>query len=196
MIGGTMKTFRRLTAIILSAILVFAFSSCSDTAESETVNTLGATAGTLTATEMLSEYKADPEKNSSKIVGFGFTADEFRAKFVDEGEWRTFNLMIQFGNDNDFGVTVFGIDVEENGKKGVYISTAGDAVIGLPSKFTGTQEMYCRVIADSALSETDIIKTLGKMGIQILFANAATGAEELTELEQGELMHCGIDFIL
>lgn len=191
-----MKIFKKLTAVILSAVLILTFASCSEQAQEKSQNTLNATAGTLMHNEFLESYREDPDANAGKIVGFGYTADEFKDKFVDNGSWKTFNLKIEFGNDNDFGITVFGIDVAENGKKGVFISTASDAVIGLPAKFTAKQDMYCRVIADSALSENDIIKTLGDMGIQLLYVNAASGAEELSEVELGELLYSGIDFIL
>ncbi len=190
-----MKTVLRITALIMSAVMLLVFASCGENAEQELPNTLKATAGTLTATQMLDEYRKDPDANASKTVGFGFTSEEFKKTFADNGTWKTYNLRVSFGNDNEYGVTVFGFDVGENGKKDVYISTEGDAVIGLPSKFTGTQDMYCRVIADSALAPTDIIKTLSKMDVQILYANASTGAEDITELEQGELMRCPIEFI-
>ncbi len=190
-----MKTVLRITAMIMTAVMLFAFASCGESGETALENTLGANANILTETKMLEEYKEDPSANASKIIGFGFTSEEFKKTFADNGTWKTYNLRVVFGNDNDYGVTVFGFDVGENGKNDVYISTEGDAVIGLPSKFTGTQEMYCRVIADSALSPTDIIKTLSKMDVQILYANAATGAEEITELQQGELMRCPIEFI-
>lgn len=191
-----MKFFKKLTAIILSAALLLVLASCSDEPKTEVNNTLKASASMLFGDDFLESYKEDPVANAGKIVGFGFTSDEFNEKFVKNGSWRTYNLRIEFGNDNDYGVTIFGVDVQKNGEKNVFISTAGDAVIGLPSKFTGTQDMYCRVIADAALSETDIIKALKGMGIQLLYVNAATGAEDLSEVEQGELLYSDIDFIL
>ena len=190
-----MKLLKKTLTVILTAVMLFSFASCGEKAETESLNTLNAQ-GTLINSDFLSSYKEDPENNSRKITGFGFTADEFNKKFVENGNWNTYNLKIEFGNDNDFGITVFGIDVEENGKKNIFVSTASDAVIGLPSNFENRQETYCKVIADSALSETDIIKTLKTMGLNLLYVNASTGAEELSEVNAGELLYSKIDFIL
>lgn len=190
-----MKLLEKTLAVILTAVMLFTFASCSEKTETENLNTLNAE-GTLISNDFLEVYKKDPEANSRKITGFGFTADEFNEKFVESGNWNTYNLKIEFGNDNDFGITVFGIDVEENGKKNIFVSTASDAIIGLPSNFEGKQETYCKVIADSALSETDIIKTLKSMGLNLLYVNASTGAEELSEVAKGELLYGKIDFIL
>lgn len=191
-----MKSFKKTVALILGIVMMFSFASCSENKNTDTPNTLGAVAGTLSVSDFLDVYKENPDSHSNKIIGFGFTSEEFNEKFVKNGNWNTFNLQIEFGNTNDFGVTVFGVDVAENGKKGVFVSTAADAVIGLPANFTSTQDIYCKIIADAALSETDVIKTLGKMGITILFTNASNGAEELSEVPAGELLNSSIDFIL
>ena len=191
-----MKFFKRLTAVVLSVIMLLCFASCKGETETKVQNTLNANGSTLTAHTFLDEYKADPDVNANKITGFGFTADEFNEKFVKNGSWNAYTFKVSFGNSNDFGITAFGIDIKENGMKNVFVSTAGDAVMGLPANFTSTQDMYCKVIADSALSETDVIKTLGKMGIEIMYVNASTGAEDLSEVEQGELLYCPVDFIM
>lgn len=191
-----MKSFKKTIAILLGIVMILSFASCSEKQSNDTPNSLNAFAGTLSANDFLDVYKENPDSHSNKIIGFGFTSEEFNEKFVKNGNWNTFNLKIEFGNTNDFGVTIFGIDVAENGKKGVFVSTAADAVIGLPANFTGTQDIYCKVIADAALSESDIIKTLSKMGITLLFTNASNGAEELSEVPAGELLNSCVDFIL
>lgn len=191
-----MKSFKKTVAIILGIVMIFSFASCSEEKTDDTPNSLNAFASTLLPNDFLDVYKEAPDSNSNKIIGFGFTSEEFNEKFVKNGNWNTFNLQIEFGNTNDFGVTVFGVDVAENGKKGVFVSTAADAVIGLPANFTSTQDIYCKVISDAALSESDIIKTLSKMGITLLFTNASNGAEELSEVPSGELLHSSVDFIL
>ncbi|MBQ3149652.1 MAG: hypothetical protein IJB86_00235, partial [Clostridia bacterium] len=73
-----MKFFKRLTAVVLSVIMLLCFASCKGETETKVQNTLNANGSTLTAHTFLDEYKADPDVNANKITGFGFTAEEFK----------------------------------------------------------------------------------------------------------------------
>lgn len=110
----------------------------------------------------------NPERYK-QIVGKEYGMDDTAyAKFFDAPEeWYAYEQIIEIYNigENDF--TVYGYEVKDNGKNGVYISTNLGGELGLP--VGGKSTVTFSVLCDSDKSLEEVKAIVEKMDISVVY---------------------------
>lgn len=186
-----MQKTKNILALVLVSCLFILTAGCGQ----KVPDTLNAHFNVLYLADFPQEYLDAPEENAEQIEAFGLS--DFAATFADPAAFKTYNVEISVSNANDYPVSMLGLKVDETkiGKDGVYFSPyEGNVTMGMPAHFTGSQTIYCKVIADKALSMEDVLKTLGKMNIRCVYVDSATGVEDLVEANEEDLMESPITY--
>lgn len=108
-------------------------------------------------------------------------ASEF---FENPDEWLAYEQLIVIKNESDHDVTVYGYEVKDNGKNGIYISTASTGEIGISPG--GTATTVFSVLCSNIEVSTDEAKALvDEMDVSVVFTKTPEeyegGAESVEE---------------
>ncbi|MBQ7543267.1 MAG: hypothetical protein IJT44_13355 [Clostridia bacterium] len=169
-----MRHLHRAAALALTVCMLFAFASCGKTQDS-----LHARFAVLYQTDLLKTYLQDPQTYADQIAGYAL--EDFAQTFADADAFRLYSVEVTLQNTNDYAVDILNLQMpaDKQGTDGVYFSTySANGIVGLPAGFTGEQSVFFQAIAASSLSMQDVLKTLGKMGVECVFADAAANAED------------------
>ena len=113
----------------------------------------------------------NPERYKT-IIGPEYGMDDATvAKFFEAPEeWFAYEKMIKITNigENDF--TVYGYEITDNGKKGVYISTSLGGELGLP--VGGTSTVSFSILANGDMSLEEVKEIVSKMDINVVYTKS------------------------
>ncbi|MCL2509312.1 MAG: hypothetical protein FWF05_09070 [Oscillospiraceae bacterium] len=178
-----------LTIAVIISLSALLLAGCN---RATTTQTLNARLTDVLPDTFFTAYRDLGMRKDGILKGFGFTEAEFKAKFVDNYDKWTGNVLeIKLTNKNDFEVDVLGLDVKKNGSKKVYVSKALDATsFGIPANYDGETTVYVMVLAESSLgTESEILDQIKKMDIKVIYADKAAHAESLDEAKPADLKY-------
>ena len=123
--------------------------------------------------DLLESFMTRPEKFTKILENEYHLGTEKTAEFYEcPEEWLTYAELITVENTTKEPVTVFALDVAENGKNGVYICTSLDGEFEIaPDSSTS---VYFYVLCDNGDLSTDEAKALvSAMDIKIVYRDAS-----------------------
>ena len=93
-------------------------------------------------------------------------------------EWLTYTEFVTVTNSTDETITVFALDVNDNGKDGVYICTSLEGDIEIEPG--NTAPVYFNILCDNGDLSTDEAKALvGSMDIKIAYRDESVVNEDI-----------------
>ncbi len=100
--------------------------------------------------------------------------------FENPEEWLAYEQIIEIKNNSDHDVTVYGYEIKDNGKNGIYISTSAGGELGIPPG--GTASTAFSILCSDIEVSTDEAKALvEEMDINIVFTKSPEEYENGTE---------------
>ena len=113
----------------------------------------------------------NPERYKT-VIGPEYGMDEAKVAefFAAPEEWFSYEKIITITNigENDF--TVYGYEVKDNGKNGVYVSTSLGGELGLP--VGGTTTISFSILAHGDLSFEEVKETVSKMDVNVVYTKS------------------------
>lgn len=141
---------------------------------------------------LIERYMKTPEKYKESLPGlYGMTAEEAENFFAAPENWLAYEYIINIKNTGEEPVSVYGIEVEGNGKDGVYLSKQFGGELGLPAD---TQHsISISVLCSNGDATTDeVLSAVEDMAINIIYSKQPTeaddGAESVEETKKAQLV--------
>lgn len=132
--------------------------------------------------EILEDLMLRPERYTKVLENDYQLGTNKTAEFYEcPEEWLTYSEMITIHNTTEETVTVYGLEISDNSKNGVYVSTVLDGEYEIESG--GSCPVYFNILCDNGDLSTDEAKALvNGMDIKIVYApvSAASQAEYKT----------------
>ncbi|MBQ2694999.1 MAG: hypothetical protein IJF57_05555 [Clostridia bacterium] len=134
--------------------------------------------------ESHSRYDAmmkNPERYMRALAEEYQMGTEGAEKFFENAEeWLAYEQIIVIKNDGDHDITVYGYEIEDNGKNGIYISTSAGGEIGIPPG--GTATTVFSILCSDIEASTDEAKALvDEMNVNVVFTKSPEEYENGTE---------------
>ena len=134
--------------------------------------------------ESYSRYEAmmkNPERYQRALAEEYQMGAEGAAKFFENPEeWLTYEQIIVIKNDSDHDITVYGFEIKDNGKNGIYISTSSAGDIGVSPG--GTATTVFSVLCSNIEVSTDEAKALvDEMDVSVVFSKTPAEYDDGTE---------------
>ncbi len=100
--------------------------------------------------------------------------------FENPEEWLAYEQIIEIKNNGDHDITVYGYEIKDNGKNGIYISTSAGGEIGIPPG--GTAATVFSILCSDIEASTDEAKALvDEMDVNVVFTQTPEEYENGTE---------------
>lgn len=113
----------------------------------------------------------NPERYKA-VIGPEYGMDDATTAefFAAPEEWYSYEKIINITNigENDF--TVYGFEVKDNGKNGVYVSTSLGGELGIPVGGTSTVSISVLTKGDASLDE--VASIVSKMDINVVYTKS------------------------
>lgn len=130
---------------------------------------------------LLEAFIRNPDRYKTVLAEKYELGAEKAAEFYEcPEEWLTYEQLININNTGSEDVTIYGFEVENNGKDGVYISTdiGGELSIQPGGEGPATFSVVCSNIE---LSIDEVQAIIDKMDISVVFSKAPTEFDDGSE---------------
>lgn len=130
---------------------------------------------------MLEAIILQPERYQNKIGGEYGMSEETAADFISSPEeWLMYEQLITIYNNSEENITVYGFEVEGNGKNGVYLSTStgGELSIAPGGYGPATYSILCE---NGDLTEDEAKELADKITVKIIYSKTPTEYDDGTE---------------
>ena len=126
-----------------------------------------AVAGTLT---FLNEAKSDYVSGltARNLEAFGITGDLQKQILKNPKEWNAYTIRIDFENKETMPVTLYYLNVPDNGKNDIYVNGENMGELGLPVGGKMSQQFH--VLAPASISDGFVLQKLHTMKMDIQYA--------------------------
>ncbi len=153
-------------------------------------NTLNATVETVMNTKLFEQVYLD-NSNFDKFSGLGFTWPEFRDRFLDNYEnCYSQRVKITVLNENDFDITVLGLQVKEGkGKNEVHISLTPEKTVTVPANTTEPKAVWFLVMSEGPDKGETLQIIREKTVLKIIYAKASDNIQSLDEADEKALKY-------
>ena len=130
---------------------------------------------------IIEAYSMNPDRFKKSLVNEYQMGEETAAKFFEApSEWLAFDQMINIKNTGDTNITVYGFEVKDNGKDGVYIGTSlGGALSIAPGATVPTS--FSILSSQILMSDDEIHALVDKMEISIVYSETPEEYDDGTE---------------
>ena len=141
---------------------------------------------------LLERVAQHPERYQDNLATEYEMGEAKAAEFYEcPEEWLTYEQLITIYNDSSESITVYGFEVENNGKNGVYLSTSagGELSIAPGGHGPATFSVFC----DNGDLSTDEAKELAeKFDVKVIYSKTPTEYDDGTEsVEETQLAQLG-----
>ncbi len=113
----------------------------------------------------------NPDRYKSRLVkNYGMTEEKVEELFAAPENWLTYEQIISIENVGDTSYTIYGFEVENNGKNGIYINTSAGGEIGIaPGGSAATS--FSVLCSDIELSTEEVKALVDEMNISVVYTN-------------------------
>ncbi len=176
--------------IIIAIVAVVVVAACATGAYFAFFNNSGDNAPELAitkgemveATGYTEAFLKNPDRYKSRLANEYQLSEEMVADFyATPEEWLTYELIIEIKNIGENDITAYGYEIKDNGKKGVYISTAMGGELGLPVGSLSTPASLSILCADVELSADEIREIVDSMDISVVYTKTPAEYDDGTE---------------
>ncbi len=151
--------------------IYFATGNNDNTPVSELVVTKDAIEERVSILEALTK---NPDRYKSHLAeNYGLGAEKAEEFFAAPENWLAFEQIIVLENTGDTSVTVYGFEVKDNGKNGVYINTSAGGEIGIAPGSSATTS-FTVLCSDIELSSEDAMALADEMEVSVVYTNSPT----------------------
>lgn len=162
---------KAIISIMLALALVLSFAGCDGNAPEEITENIVVVRGEsfIESLDIMDTMLKTPERFRPILLESGGmdkkTADSF---FETPEEWLVYSYTLSLSNIGDESITVYGMEVENNGKNGVYIIGDFGAELGLSQNGTGytAVDVLC---SDIELSQDEIKAIVDEMVLNVVY---------------------------
>lgn len=189
---------KKVIAIIVAVVLVVggavgAYFLLKPEADKEGSVSISVSKGDFVETiSLIERYMKTPEKYKHSMPDlYGMTAEEAENFFAAPENWLAYEYIIDIKNTGEEAVSVYGIEIDGNGKDGVYLSKQFGGELGLK---TGSQyPISISVLCSNGDATTDeVLAAVEDMKINVIYskqpAEADDGSESVEETKKAELV--------
>lgn len=137
--------------------------------------------GFVDSPQVLEALATRPERYT-KVLETEFQMGEKKtAEFYEcPEEWLTYEQLITIYNNSEDNITVYGIEIENNGKNGVYVSTSAGGELSIAPGGNGPASFS--VLCDNGDLSTDEAQALAEeMKIKVIYSKTPTEYDDGTE---------------
>lgn len=132
---------------------------------------------------LLDRMVTNPERYKAALVKEYQMGEDVAAKFFEAPEeWLAYEQIIVLKNVSDENLTIYGFEVKNNGKNGIYISTNLGGELGIASgalePATASFSVLC---SDGELSSEEVKALTDKMEVSVIYSKTPTEYNDGTE---------------
>lgn len=130
---------------------------------------------------LIERYMKTPSRYKDSFPAlYGMTAEEAENFFAAPENWLAYEYIIDIENTGEETVSVYGFEIEGNGKDGVYLSKQSGGELGLPA---GTEHSIgISVLCSNGDATTDeVLAAVEDMNISVIYSKQPTEADDGTE---------------
>lgn len=167
---------KAIIAIVIIAIaaaaavgIYFAVGNSSDEPATELLVTKDSISERITLLEALVK---NPDRYKTRLAeNYGLGTEKAEEFYAAPENWLTYEQIIVIENIGDKNYTVYGYEVKDNGKNGIYINTSSGGEIGIAPGSSATTS-FSVLCSDIELSADEVKELVDKMDISVVYTNA------------------------
>lgn len=116
----------------------------------------------------------NPDRYKSHLAeNYGLGAEKAEEFYAAPENWLAFEQIIVIENTGDTSCTVYGFEVKDNGKNGIYINTAVGGELGIAPGSSATTS-FSVLCSDIELSSQEAMELVDQMDISVVYTNTPT----------------------
>lgn len=132
---------------------------------------------------LLERFVKNPDRYKAALVNEYQMSEEVAAKFYEAPEeWLAYEQIIILKNAGDEDLTIYGFEVKNNGKNGIYISTNLGGELGIAAgalePATASFSVLC---SNGELSSEEVMELANKMEVSVVYSKTPTEYNDGTE---------------
>ncbi len=123
---------------------------------------------------ILEALMKNPDRYKSHLAeNYGLGMEKAEEFYAAPENWLAFEQIIVIENTGDTNCTVYGFEVKDNGKNGIYINTAAGGELGIaPGSSAATS--FSVLCSDIELSTQEAMELIDKMEVSVVYTNSPT----------------------
>lgn len=134
----------------------------------------------------------NPDRYKTRLVeNYGLTEEKADEFYAAPETWITLEQIITIKNAGEEHLTIYGYEVSENGKDGIYINTSSGGEIGI-APGSETSSSFSILCSNEDLSYEEIEAIVDEMGINVIYTKTPTefadGTESVEETKTAEII--------
>lgn len=178
---------KKIIAIVVAAVLVIggavgAYFLLKPEAPEEGTVSISASKGDMIETiSLIERYMLRPEMYKDSMGSLYSMTDEEVDKFFEAPEdWLAYEYMVNIKNTGEEAVSVYGFEIEGNGKNKVYLSNQFGGELGLAkdAEYTVSISVLC---SDGDMTTDEVKAAADKVNIKILYSKQPAELEDGTD---------------
>lgn len=127
----------------------------------------------------------NPDRYKTHLAeNYGLGAEKAEEFYAAPENWLTFEQIIVIENVGDTNYTVYGYEVKDNGKNGIYINTSAGGELGIAPGGVATTS-FSILCSDIELSSDEVKALVDEMDVSVVYTNSPTEyADGSTSVEE------------
>lgn len=116
----------------------------------------------------------NPDRYKTHLAeNYGLGTEKAEEFYAAPENWLTYEQIIVIENVGDTNYTVYGFEVKDNGKNGIYINTSAGGEIGIAPGSSATTS-FSVLCSDIELSFDEVKALIDEMEVSVVYTNSPT----------------------
>lgn len=116
----------------------------------------------------------NPDRYKTHLAeNYGLGAEKAEEFYAAPENWLTFEQIIVIDNIGDTNYTIYGFEVKDNGKNGIYINTSAGGEIGIAPGGSATTS-FSILCSNIELSSDEVKALVDEMDVSVVYTNSPT----------------------
>ncbi len=143
---------------------------------------------------LLERFSTNPDRYKKALINEYQMGEEVANKFYEAPEeWLAYEQIIVLKNVSDEDLTIYGFEVKNNGKNGIYISTNLGGELGISAgALEPAPASFSVLCSDGELSSEEVKALADKMEISVVYSKTPTeyndGSESVEEKKTAPIL--------
>ncbi len=132
---------------------------------------------------LIESFSVHPDRYTNSLInGYQMSEDVVASFFETPENWLAYEQLLEIQNVGENNLTIYGFEVKNNGKDGVYVSTSLGAEIGISAGASEPASISFSVLCSNGeLSSEEVKAIVDKMDISIVYSKTPTEFDNGTE---------------
>lgn len=172
-----MKNFKKLLAVIIAVITLLSLAACSHNKEPSVITVRTDADSFIEDTETLERFAQHPERYTENLTkDFGMTQKEAEKFYECPEEWLIYTQTVSIHNGTDETIRICGFEVKDNGKNGVYISTAPAGEPSVKPNMAG-ETVFSVLCENGDLTTAEAEQLVKEFEIKVIYTKEPEGLD-------------------